>query len=104
MQLCPLQQLVHIEPRPGRVESGHETEGDDLMLGPWLLACPVVTQGATGGVFYTIDSGTNWFRSILHVQIDATATYSLNAIWMSGLTGTVVGGNGVILRTTTGGQ
>jgi hypothetical protein len=38
--------------------------------------------------------------------VDATAAHSLNGIWMSGdgVTGFVVGGNGVLMRTTTGGQ
>lgn len=66
----------------------------------------VVTQGASGGVFYTTDSGTLWIQSLLHVPVDATAAHTLNGIWMSGdgATGFVVGGNGVLMRTTTGGQ
>ncbi|HZF00149.1 MAG TPA: YCF48-related protein [Planctomycetota bacterium] len=65
----------------------------------------VVTQGANGGVFYTMDSGTVWTRSVLHVPTDATAPHTLNAIYMHpAQQGVVVGGNGVILQTTTGGQ
>lgn len=40
---------------------GHETEGDDLMVGPWLLACPVVTAGATD-VLAVLPAGPQcWF-------------------------------------------
>jgi len=66
----------------------------------------VVTQGANGGVFYTTDSGTLWIQSVLHVPVDATAAHTLHAIWINGdgVTGFVVGGNGVLMRTSTGGQ
>jgi photosystem II stability/assembly factor-like uncharacterized protein len=66
----------------------------------------VVTQGASGGIFYTTDSGTLWIQSLPHVPVDATAAHTLHAIWMGGdgRTGFVVGGNGVLMRTTTGGQ
>jgi photosystem II stability/assembly factor-like uncharacterized protein len=63
-----------------------------------------VTTGVDGGVRFTIDGGVNWFGSGIHVPVDAT-THALNAIWMnSGQTGFVVGANGVIMRTTTGGR
>jgi photosystem II stability/assembly factor-like uncharacterized protein len=64
-----------------------------------------VTQGATGGVLFTINGGASWFRSVLHVPVDATAAHTLNAIWMfPSQTGIVVGANGVLIKTTTGGQ
>jgi photosystem II stability/assembly factor-like uncharacterized protein len=66
----------------------------------------VVTQGAAGGIFYTTNSGNLWVQSLPHVPVDATAAHSLNGIWVSGdgATGFVVGGNGTLMRTTTGGQ
>jgi photosystem II stability/assembly factor-like uncharacterized protein len=64
-----------------------------------------VTQGATGGVLFTLNGGATWFRSVLHVPVDATAPHTLNAIWMfPSRVGMVAGANGVLMRTTTGGQ
>ena len=64
----------------------------------------VVTQGAgTGGVYYTTNSGALWTKSVLHVPVD-TGTHVLNGVWMIGSTGYVVGGNGLIMRTTTVGK
>ncbi len=64
-----------------------------------------VTQGATGGVLFTIDGGVSWLRSVLHVPVDTTAAHTLHALWMfPSQAGVVVGANGVIMRTTTGGQ
>jgi len=64
-----------------------------------------VTQGATGGVLFTTNGGASWLRSVLHVPVDATAAHTLNAIWMfPSQVGFVVGGNGVLIKTTTGGQ
>jgi len=64
-----------------------------------------VTQGANGGIRFTIDGGTTWFASVPHVPVDATPAHTLNAIWMHpSQLGVIVGGNGVIMRTLTGGQ
>jgi photosystem II stability/assembly factor-like uncharacterized protein len=64
-----------------------------------------VTQGATGGVLFTINGGASWLRSVLHVPVDDTAPHTLNAIWMiPSQVGLVAGANGVLIKTTTGGQ
>ncbi|MBV8878801.1 MAG: hypothetical protein JO332_02445 [Planctomycetaceae bacterium] len=62
-----------------------------------------VTQGATGGFFYTTNSGTLWKSSVMHVD---TTAHVLNGLWMhgGGQTGFIVGDNGMILRTGTAGQ
>jgi photosystem II stability/assembly factor-like uncharacterized protein len=64
----------------------------------------VLTQGATGGIRFTTDGGGTWLASVPHVPVDSPA-HALNAIWMSpsGL-GFIVGANGLIMRTTTGGK
>ena len=64
----------------------------------------VLSQGATGGIRYTTTGGAFWLASIPHVPVDSPA-HALNAIWMnpSGF-GVIVGANGLIMRTTTGGQ
>jgi photosystem II stability/assembly factor-like uncharacterized protein len=66
----------------------------------------VVVQGTSVGLVYTIDGGATWFVSVPHVPLDGTAATYLNDIWMhsAGALGVIVGANGVILRTTTGGQ
>jgi photosystem II stability/assembly factor-like uncharacterized protein len=64
-----------------------------------------LTQDAThGGVFYTNSAGATWTRQVLHVPVDNT-THILNAIRMlPSLEGFVVGANGELIRTTTGGK
>lgn len=57
------------------------------------------------GTFVPTEDGASWFRSMLHVPVDAPAPHTLNAIWMfPSQVGFVVGANGVLIRTTTGGQ
>lgn len=65
----------------------------------------VLTQDPTnGGVFFTNTSGAVWTRQVLHVPVDNT-THILNAIRMlPDEEGFIVGANGVLIRTTTGGQ
>jgi photosystem II stability/assembly factor-like uncharacterized protein len=65
----------------------------------------VITQDAVnGGVYYTATGGGLWTKSILHVPVDA-GPHVLNGVWLHpSLTAFVVGGNGLIMRTTTLGQ
>jgi len=66
----------------------------------------VVTQGPNAGIRFTIDGGGSWFGSVAHVPLDGgPSNHFLSAIWMHpSQTGVIVGGNGVIIKTTTGGQ
>lgn len=66
----------------------------------------VVTQGANAGIRFTIDGGGSWFASVPHVPLDGGPNnHFLSAIWMHpSQTGVIVGGNGVIMKTTTGGR
>jgi hypothetical protein len=63
-----------------------------------------VVQGATPGIYYTIDGGVSpWTKSGLNVKLSGTTL--LRAVWMNpSLTGYAVGDKGLILKTLTGGK
>ena len=67
-------------------------------LSGWIASDPAPF---TGGVFTTVNGGATWTRSYVHTK------WPLHAIWTSPLNPLlvyVVGDNGTILKTTTGGQ
>lgn len=69
----------------------------------WAVVQDTVALGKIGGVFTTINGGTTWTRSYLHVKV--SDTLKLRAIWMNaGLFGVTVGDNGWIFGTVSGGN